>query len=316
MKLISVVIPVYNVSSFLKRCLDSVIEQSYSNLEIILIDDGSTDDSGKICDRYSEKDQRIIVIHQRNGGLSAARNSGIKVATGEYITFIDSDDWIETDYILYLAKLLEKFNADFSQCSFNYIDKDKKIYNNVTNTGNEVLFNQEDALTDLLLTKHLISSAWGKLYRRDFFNKFSYPEGKLFEDIPVTYDIVLHSNTIVFGDRAYYNYFYNTDSISKASFNLRRLDVIEFIEEAVSKTLEKYPKLYREAKVALFRTNFGVLLSFKDSNDHPSVQSDIYNNLKVNRRYVIFNSNVSFKEKIKAFSTYFGKEVIWVLFKR
>lgn len=316
MSLISVVIPVYNVESFLKRCLDSVLCQTYTNLEIIVVNDGSNDGSGTICDEYSEKDKRIRVIHQANGGLSAARNSGIKVATGEYITFIDSDDWIENGYIQYLYDLLKKYNADFSQCAFKYIDKEDDLYNNVTNTGKEYLLNQEEALVDLLLTKHIISSAWGKLYKRIFFNTFTYPEGKLFEDVPVTYDIVLHSHKVVFGDRPYYNYFYNNESISKASFNLRRLDVITFIEESISKVLEKFPNLSKESQIAIFRINFGVLLSFKDKHDYPNIQKVTYKRIISSRRFVILNRNTSFKEKVKALSTYFSKGVVWTLFKR
>ena len=315
-ELVSVVVPVYNVLPFLKRCLDSIICQTYSNLEIIIVDDGSTDGSGLVCDEYKKKDSRIKVIHRENGGLSEARNTGIEIFNGKYITFIDSDDWIEPSYVEYLYTLISENKADMVQCAFRYIDSNHKVYNKVSNTQEILVYEKKQATKDLLLTKHLFSSAWGKLYQRRFFEYLRYPKGKLFEDIPVTYDVVLSSNIIVYGDIALYNYYYNNQGISKAKFNPRRLDVIEFISGAVDKVVQEYPELKLDCDVAMFRTYLGVFLSFDENTKYGNIEEEIWQSLKKYRQSVINNSDASKVIRIKALSTYLGKNFVKKRLKR
>ena len=172
-KLISVIIPVYNVELYLRRCVDSVINQTYKLLEIILVDDGSTDSSGKICEEYSKTDNRIKVIHKTNGGLSDARNAGIEICKGDYITFVDSDDWIDPDLVKHLYDIIVKFNADIS------IGMYKKVYDNFINDKcikefyNVYEYAGTKALEELYVHRSFGVHACGKLYKRNLFDTLS-----------------------------------------------------------------------------------------------------------------------------------------------
>lgn len=297
---VSVIVPVYNVTLFLDRCIESIISQTYTNLEIILVDDGSTDDSGIKCEEYSKIDKRIIVIHRENGGLSAARNTGIDTASGEYITFIDSDDWIEPNFVEALLKIAKEYFADVVQCSFNYLGDNSSRYNGIRNSGNIICMDQEKAIQDILINNHLFSSAWGKLYRMELFKDRRYPEGKLYEDIPVTYDILLHCNKTVYVDLNYYNYFFNQNSISKAKFKPSRLDAVEFINEACEKIVVKYPELKTECGIARFRTNMGVYYSFEKESSFVNEKQKTLCELKKYAPKVIFNKKTRAKDKMEA----------------
>lgn len=176
-ELISVIIPVYNVEKYLNKSIESVIKQTYKELEIILVDDGSTDSSGKICDEFAQKDDRIKVIHKKNGGLSDARNAGISEAKGKYLGFIDSDDYIDKNFYEILYNVLKKYNSDISIC------KHRETYTDYEeNTSKleikEQVFNTEQALKELLLFGEVNNYAWNKLYKKELFNEINYPVGK------------------------------------------------------------------------------------------------------------------------------------------
>ena len=215
--LISVIVPVYNVAAWLPRCVDSVLTQTYQNLEILLIDDGSTDASGEICDAYAEKDPRIRVIHKKNGGLSSARNAGLDVSNGQYLGFVDSDDWIEPEMYAEMLALMERNEAQLV-CAGRYdVDGDtgKKTIGlcpkrQECNTG-------EELAGRLFLWDHCDSSACDKLYRRELFDGIRYPEGKTCEDVPVTYRLALKAHRAVLCDKPLYNYFHRSGSISKGT---------------------------------------------------------------------------------------------------
>lgn len=152
-ELISVIVPVYNVEKYIDKCIKSIISQDYTNLEIWLVDDGSTDSSGEVCDKYAESDQRIIVIHKDNGGLSDARNVALDRMQGKYVLFIDSDDYIEKNYISYLYMLLKDYQSDISICNFKYVNEKGQILNNPEDTGKIVQYSKEEALDKILQGK-------------------------------------------------------------------------------------------------------------------------------------------------------------------
>lgn len=183
MKKISVIIPIYNVEEYLEKCLNSVINQTYKNLEIILIDDGSTDKSGEICDKYAKKDKRIIVIHKENSGVADARNRGLKIATGEYFGFVDSDDYIELDMFETLYNLQEKNNADISIVSFYEIYNEKII--SVRDSGKFTEYTKTGALKELLMDRDIQSYVWNKLFKRELFEGIEFPTNKNYEDIAI-----------------------------------------------------------------------------------------------------------------------------------
>lgn len=213
--LISVIVPVYNVEAFLHRCVDSILAQTYQNLEIILVDDGATDSSGTICDAYAAKDSRIRVIHKENGGLSSARNAGMEEAKGEYIAFVDSDDWIEPEMYGHMLRLMGEYDAKLV-CAGRYDVSEKTGEKKVgLCPKREEAVTAEEMVGRIFLWDGCDSSACDKLYHRSLLETFRYPEGKVCEDVPVTYKIVLRAGRAVFCDRPFYNYYHRSGSISK-----------------------------------------------------------------------------------------------------
>ncbi|OFV71346.1 glycosyltransferase family 2 protein [Acetobacterium wieringae] len=229
--LISVIVPVYKVEKYLERCVDSILKQTYINIEVILVDDGSPDLSGDICDQYKMKDSRIKVIHKENGGLSDARNVGIEMASGKYLTFIDSDDWIDIHYIYKLYTLLKSTNSEIAVCDFLRTSNEKNQFDNTDIEIRE--FSNIEALEQLngeLNVQMVIACA--KLYNSALFQKIRFPIGKLHEDEFTTYRLIYNSpKTVLTTERLYY-YWQRDDSITGTKFNLRsKLDAIEAIEE-------------------------------------------------------------------------------------
>lgn len=211
--LISVIVPIYKVEKYLKKCVESILEQTYNNLDIILVDDGSPDNCGDIIEEFRKKDERIRTIHQKNGGLSDARNSGIKIAKGKYIVYIDSDDWIEKNMIEVLYKDIIKTNSDISVCEF--VEEDD--FQNILSTkkyNNEIIeFNSKEALKSLIKQDILTNHAWNKLYKASLFEGIEYPKGQLMEDVSTTYKLFEKANKIVYQNTSLYHYIQRETSI-------------------------------------------------------------------------------------------------------
>lgn len=203
---ISIIVPVYNVQKYLPRCLDSILSQTFQDLEILLIDDGSTDQSGELCEDYAKKDNRIRVIHKLNGGLSDARNAGIDIANGEYIAFVDSDDWIDSDYCELLYDTAIKNKAMIAECSYRCVYKDK-IAEETDNTGEVIIGDEIFALTGELEWRYFKPVAWNKLYHSSIFKDGKrYPVGKYHEDEFFTHQAFFSAKKLVYVDKSKYNY--------------------------------------------------------------------------------------------------------------
>lgn len=238
---ISVVIPIYNVEKYLDRCILSVVNQKYVNLEIILVDDGSTDSSGQICDLWERKDKRIVALHKENGGLSDARNFGMERASGDLISFVDSDDYIEEGFFSRLYAVMSKYNADIVECNSvmfygetcsNYVISDKVVE-----------FSAEDALRELIMQRQFRQTVWNKLYRRNLVTEI-FPVGKINEDEYWTYKIFANSDKIAHLDDELYFYFQREDSIMHRKYDVRRIDGVNAQEERMIFLKDKYPSLY------------------------------------------------------------------------
>lgn len=243
--MISIIIPVYNVEKYLERCVNSVLKQSYNDLEIILVDDGSTDNSGKICDRFKKKDDRIIVIHQRNQGLSAARNIGITKANGEYIAFVDSDDYILDDMYETLYKNLIKNDADISICKYQCVSENQKIDFSL-DSNNIIIMDKVKAMNELLLDKTITNHAWNKLYKKDIFNNTKFPIGKKFEDIGTMYLLFEKAQKIVYQDTTQYIYINRDGSILHNKNPQLLQDYISSINSRYEYLLKRYKSEYEE----------------------------------------------------------------------
>ena len=232
--LISIIVPIYNVEAYLKRCVVSIQNQTYPNIEIILVDDGSPDKSGKLCDELAAKDERIKVIHKPNGGLSDARNAGIDLAQGEFLSFIDSDDYIHPQMMELLYQNLVEAKADLSCCDIKnaytteaeYFDFDNKVK----------LYTNIEAL-EMLFTYYcqVFVMVCNKLYRKEAFAEFRFAKGKIHEDEFLTYKILHHSPKIVFSDARLYYYYQSPNSIMRSQFSEKRLQYAEAMEEQIGR---------------------------------------------------------------------------------
>ena len=231
--LISVVVPVYKVERFLARCVDSILAQTYPRMEVVLVDDGSPDGCPAICDEYARRDRRVKVIHQQNGGLSAARNAGLEVASGEYIGFVDSDDHIHPEMYARLYAALSQVGADLAVCNYLLMDDaDNLLPEENSPITNEVLEGR-DSIVAPLGTDHNWNwvVAWAKLYHRSLLVDVRFPLGKLHEDEFFVHHILLKSRKVACIADALYNYVQHGSGITRSGFSLRRLDGAEALFE-------------------------------------------------------------------------------------
>ena len=241
MPLISVIVPVYGVEKYIEKCLKSIINQTYENLEIILVDDGSKDKSGIICENYANKDKRIKVFHKKNGGLSDARNYGIEHSKGEYLTFIDSDDYIEDDYVEYLYSLIKE-GYKMSICSL-YVEytSNGKIVNK--GNGKEIVISGKKCIEKMCYHDEVDTCAYAKLMHRSLFQKVRYPKGKIFEDIGTTYLLFDQCEEVICGFIPKYYYVIRENSIVTSEFNIKKLELIEMTDKMAHYVDTKYPEL-------------------------------------------------------------------------
>ena len=243
-ELISIIIPVYKVEKYLEKCINSIIGQTYTNLQIILVDDGSPDNSGKICDKYAKEDSRIEVIHKSNGGLSEARNRGIEIAKGKYIGFVDSDDYIKEDMYEVLYNLIKKFQADVSICNLYDVIGDEKNIRNINEGIKE--YNRIDILKEVLMDKNIQSYAWNKLYKKELFANIKYPIGRKYEDIGTTFYVLEQCKKVVVTGSAEYFYLKREDSLVNDVTEGTILDYIDLIIDRylyVKKNIKELEKL-------------------------------------------------------------------------
>lgn len=303
--LVSIIIPVYNVEQFLDRCIYSVIQQSYKLLEIILVDDGSTDNSGKLCEEYVSKDSRIQVLHKKNGGLSSARNAGMDIMSGEFFTFIDSDDWVEIDYIKELMKNIHEEDIDIVQCGYCVRNDDKKrTYD--AHIFEELLVTKTDILDSFFKTQNLKTMACMKLYRAEPFQNIRFVNGRNNEDTIFFADYIDRIKYIKIIDKIMYNYYINSNSIMHAPLNKKKVDDAFFSAEYIlNKCYTNFPDyslymmrnicnisvgLYMQLENAEMNTPLGTYILKKFDEYYPIIKGKTYIfNCKIYWKFKIFN---------------------------
>ena len=234
MDLISIIIPVFNIEDCLDRCISSVLDQTYSNLEVILVDDGSSDCCPEICDEWARKDGRIKVIHQKNGGLSAARNSGIDEASGTFILFVDGDDYIASNMVETLYEAIKIARAEMALCDFEKgFDTNFKFSDSLLET--EIIGPKEalERIYENNQSAFRYVTAWGKLYHRNLFEQIRYPEGKIFEDMYVTHMLIDRCKKIAVINQKLCYYFQRNNSIVNSTFNIKKLDYLQAMEDRI-----------------------------------------------------------------------------------
>ncbi len=316
--LISVVVPVYNVEKYIHKCVDSIINQTYKNLEIILVDDGSPDNCPKICDEFAKNDKRIKVIHKQNGGLSDARNVGIEVAKGKYITFIDSDDYIETNYVELLYNTINDDKSDISIGSHKVIYDSGKIIDK--STSERTILNPKEVLKRILYDDGIDLSAWGKLYKLNLFKDIKYPVGRLFEDSATTYLLIDKANKISINSCVIYNYIIRNNSITNSSFNLKKLDLITSTREMNDYILNKYPKLGKACKRRLMWAYLSTFsqLAMCDKR-YREEERKLLKYIRKNGFLILIDRKAQMRDKIGIISAMFGikfYKIIWNKYKK
>lgn len=231
-QLVSIIIPVYNVEKYLEQCILSVLHQTYEHIEIILVDDGSTDQCGKICDTFAMRDNRVQVIHKSNGGLSDARNEGMRFATGDWLFFLDSDDYIVNDCIELLVEMAQKFKADIVIGDSKKFFEDQVCNQEVESSGIYKILDTENALEAYFYRK-IPGYAWGKLYSKKVVQNIHFPKGKLFEDAYTVYKFLARSGRTVFTENIILMYRQRKGSIVNSRFSRSFLDILEANKEAL-----------------------------------------------------------------------------------
>lgn len=298
--LISIIVPIYNVEDYLCRCIDSIINQTYKNLEIILVDDESPDRCGVICDEYAQKDNRIKVIHQKNKGLSGARNTGIESANGRYIAFVDSDDYIASDMYEILYSDIEKYNAGISICNRYYEFEDGRRVERYKQTRETKVYSGKEAIIEMNNYSSFDMSAWDKLYRRELFDEIRFPEGKLSEDFFIMYKLLDKAQIVTFNPKHLYIYVQRNNSISR---NKKiNWDFIEASKEQMDYICNKYPDIEDIARTAYSSANMTVYnFHLKNRVKCPKQKrKELQNIVKENIKYVLDNNRLARIKKIQA----------------
>lgn len=304
-ELISVIVPIYNVEDKINRCINSLIKQTYTNIEIILIDDGSTDNSSKICDSYKNKDSRVMVIHKENQGVSSARNDGIKISRGKFITFVDSDDYVEDNFIEVMYNNIKKYNCDVSICNYYYEKNDKIVKSKIEKEIQCELDNKE--FYKNLIFNHYRGVLWNKLFsRKVFYNNDDNTYNLLNENIYICEDLLFLVENMknvpkIYYDKNCYLYHYvlNENSTYSSSYNKRRITEIDAFDKIIENIRNIYPDLldyYMDnyLGMAIMQKALYMKSNFRDSG----IKEKIDNSIKKYYYMVLKNKNISIKKKI------------------
>lgn len=302
--LVSIIIPVYNVEQYIARCLDSVVSQTHKSIEILIIDDGSTDNSGIICDEYTKKDKRIRVIHKKNGGISDARNTGLAHIKGQLVTYIDPDDNVVDNYIETLYEAIRNDDCDIAIAGHitRYPNRDyTHIYKKST------VISGEEACRDLLYDNGIDTSLWAKIFKTDNALKHKFPKNQVFEDTAITGKLLADSARISVIAKPIYYYNRRKKSITTTSFSKEKLDLIKSTQEVTGYITNKYPALKKAAKRRQAFSYLATLSQLAETKKvDKKIKKEIMNNLKPIRRSVLVDKRTPKRDKIAILMTYLG----------
>jgi glycosyltransferase involved in cell wall biosynthesis len=253
---VSIIVPIYKVEKYIHRCVDSILKQTYSNIEIILVNDGSPDNCGMIADKYKATDERIKVIHKENGGLSDARNHGMKEVTGKFTMFVDSDDWLEVNMIENMVNCSFKYKADVVQSAFYYAYEDKLLIDRRHYKTNctPIILDNNTLMYELVINEKVKNFAWGKLYKTEIIKNVPFKIGVLFEDVFWAHKVMHKVNNFVILPLPMYNYYQRSDSIV-ANYTPRNLDILKGLKERHRFIEEYYSCLSKESYKVLLSTS-------------------------------------------------------------
>lgn len=316
---VSVIVPVYNTKSTLQRCIDSILAQTYPNFEIIIVNDGSPDGAGELCDRIAKMHKKIHVIHQENAGLSSARNAALKIAKGEYITFVDSDDAIAPTMLEVLINLPD---TPVRICAFSEITPNSKSEpKSCTNVDQQTLTTKE-CLRRMLLEEGFTMSACGKLYHRDLFKTVQFPLGKLYEDVGTTYRLIMQCPQIFYTPTSLYYYYQNSYSIIHQSFNFNKLDLIKLTDQMCDEIDQNFPSLQDVTNLRRMHARFSILRQMVlitptsiESTKFRQTEQEIIQYLREHRTWVLKNLNSTHRDQFAMRTLLLGLPVFKIAWK-
>lgn len=254
---VSIIIPVYNTEKYISKCIDSIIGQSFTDFDLILVNDGSTDNSGGICDNYALKDERISVVHKPNEGQSSARNAGLDIASGEYISFIDSDDWIDPDFYHKLLDYADAQGADIAACNL-YVVNQWDETRPFTPDARSKVYSRGEAIEEIFSNKILTFSPCNKIYKRHVFDDLRFDQNIILEDMDLSYQIIHRANKIAYLEEPLYFYRYNSDSTLRKKFTLKRIDEYDVKKRMYEFYLKNYPALADQVYLELLLTGINL----------------------------------------------------------
>lgn len=305
--LVSVILPVYNVALYLPECLTSLKNQTYENYEVIVVNDGATDNSLDICNDLLKDDNRFKIFSKENGGLSDARNYGMEKASGEYFTFIDSDDYVTNDYIEYHYNLIKKSNSKISVAAHTiFYENGTKIYKGIKK---DCVLTQKEALDSILLDNGVDLSAWNKMYSADLFNNIKYPKGVMFEDTATTYKLFYQVDSIAVGSESKLFYRIRKNSITTCGNFLKKMDLIYNTDIMCDSIIAKYPDLINSAQrrqVWAYFSTLNQLIKCKNIKDYKNEYLKIKNFLNSKKKDIIFKKEYSKRDKMAMICFSFG----------
>lgn len=318
-KLISVIVPAFNVEKYIEQCITSILSQTYRNLELLIINDGSTDQTKFICENYERKDKRLKLISVKNNGVSSARNIGLKEAKGDYIFFVDSDDWIEPETLMDMKTSLEKSEFDCVMCSYNSYKNNNKIKSNHITNNSNMVYTQKSIINAMCYMNNPYENfdlgvIWGALYKKELINKIQFNENiSIGEDFEFKYKVLLNSNSVMCTETQYYNYRLHSQSAMHGAFNEKKIK--SFIELEDFFNSKFVISEYKEA-VRVRVTNIAIvlLLMIPFNKKYTIYRKQIQSFIKQNRRSVLKNPNARIKLKGALLLTFFGFGLMEKLF--
>lgn len=308
--MVSVIVPVYNTACFLRECVDSILAQTVADFELILVDDGSTDGSEIICDEYSVNDNRVKVVHQKNQGMSVARNSGLDIHRGEYVTFVDADDVLYPQFIEIMLTVAAETGSDI--VAAGYIRDEKAVFRNVNRSMQPVIESSIDALERLLYQK-VDSAVWGKMFSSRLFDTVRFLPGMWYEDLLISIQLYPKANSVARISGRLYFYRLHPESFV-CRFSEHRFDILKVTDSIEWWASKNHRDLLSAARARRFSAVYNVLLMlYKSKVNYPDVERRCIAEIMERRGEALKNPNVRLKNKIGALVSYFGVRFIKML---
>ena len=312
-KLVSIIVPVYNVEKYLDTCVSSIVKQSYVNIEIILVDDGSTDSSSILCDTWKKKDNRIIVIHKSNGGQSEARNVGLLNASGEFVIFIDSDDYISSDHVEELVTAITNTKSDIVCARAQAFFDNKSSRVEKKEKRNSSSFDGNMAIKKMLYEQGVSSSLWVKIYKRALFESIGFPVGRIYEDLFTVYKLFYRCKKVTIIDKTIYYYRIRIDSTIGKFDSRKNNDLLIASKEIYEFVNKNIPNVISAAEYKLFFSAIELFVHYPtqgiDANDYGKIE-ELWTIIKKYRLQVLFDNNGKAKYRIFAMVSFMGRNAL------